>query len=232
MSKQIAAALAVATIAILPAFTGPAAAQLSGRAVPIDGDTIEVAGERVRLHGIDAPESDQICVDDVGAAYHCGERATRALAARIDSQVVTCRQTDTDRYGRAVAVCHRGEVDLNAAMVRDGWAVAFVEYATDYVAEEAQAKRDRRGIWAGRFVVPAAYRRGEPSQSEHGSSSPRAAQAQECSIKGNISKSGERIYHVPGGQFYDRTKIDKGAGEQWFCSEEEAVAAGWRRSMR
>jgi Staphylococcal nuclease homologue len=129
-------------------------------------------------------------------------------------------------------VCHRGEIDLNAAMVREGWAVAFIEYATDYLAEEARAKRDRRGIWAGRFVVPAAYRRGEPSQSEQDSSSPRVAQAQDCSIKGNISRSGERIYHVPGGTFYDRTKIDEGAGERWFCSEEEAVAAGWRRSMR
>ena len=58
------------------------------------------------------------------------------------------------------------------------------------------------------------------------------AQAQDCSIKGNISKSGERIYHVPGGQFYDRTKINEGAGERWFCSEEEAVTAGWRRSKR
>jgi hypothetical protein len=58
------------------------------------------------------------------------------------------------------------------------------------------------------------------------------SQAQDCSIKGNISRSGERVYHVPDGQFYDRTKIDPGAGERWFCSEEEAVAAGWRRSMR
>jgi hypothetical protein len=58
------------------------------------------------------------------------------------------------------------------------------------------------------------------------------AQAQDCSIKGNVSRSGERIYHVPGGRFYERTKINEGAGERWFCSEEEAAAAGWRRSRQ
>jgi hypothetical protein len=58
------------------------------------------------------------------------------------------------------------------------------------------------------------------------------AQAPDCLVKGNISKSGERIYHVPGGQFYDRTKINEAAGERIFCSEKEAVAAGWRRSLR
>jgi len=150
----------------------------------------------------------------------------------IDGQTVSCQQTDTDRYGRIVAVCHRGEVDLNAAIVREGWAVAFVEYATDYVAEEAQAKRDRSGIWGGKFIVPAAYRKDGRPQAEQRSPGSAVDQAQNCSIKGNISKAGERIYHVPGGSFYERTKIDQGAGERWFCTEQEAPAAGWRRSMR
>jgi endonuclease YncB( thermonuclease family) len=229
---HIPAALAATILAILLAFTGPAAAQVSGWAVPIDGDTIEIMGERVRLHGIDAPESDQKCTDAAGVAYPCGEQATRALRALIDGQNVSCRQTDTDKYGRIVAVCRRGEVDLNAAMVREGWAVAYVEYATDYVAEEAQAKSARRGIWGGKFIVPAAYRRGGQPEAEQRSPGPAVAQAQDCSIKGNISKSGERIYHVPGGTFYARTKIDEGAGERWFCTEQEAESAGWRRSKQ
>ena len=58
------------------------------------------------------------------------------------------------------------------------------------------------------------------------------APAQDCSIKGNVSRSGERIYHVPGGRFYDRTKINESAGERWFCSEEDALAAGWRRAKQ
>jgi hypothetical protein len=115
-------------------------------------------------------------------------------------------------------------------MVRDGWAVAFVEYATDYVAQESHAKRERRGIWGGKFVVPAAYRK----IARQGENSSRLAttQAQDCSITGNIGKSGERIYHLPGDAFYSRTKIDQGAGERWFCSEQEAQAAGWRRASR
>jgi endonuclease YncB( thermonuclease family) len=229
---HIPTALAATILAIPSAFTGLAAAQVSGWAVPIDGDTIEIAGERVRLHGIDAPESDQECTDAAGFVYRCGEQATGALRALIDGQTVSCQQIDTDKYGRIVAVCRRGDVDLNAAMVREGWAVAYVEYATDYVAEEAQAKRDRRGIWGGKFIVPAAYRRGGQAQAQQHSPAPAVAQAQECSIKGNISKSGERIYHVPGGTFYNRTKIDEGASERWFCTEQEAQAAGWRRSKQ
>ena len=113
-------------------------------------------------------------------------------------------------------------------MVREGWAVAFVEYATDYVAEEAQAKRERRGIWGGKFVVPAAYRKG----ARQGENRPRpaTAQAQDCSIKGNIAKSGERIYHMPWQTSYARTKIDERKGERWFCDEGEAERAGWRRA--
>jgi hypothetical protein len=80
--------------------------------------------------------------------------------------------------------------------------------------------------------VPAAYRRGGQPQAEQGSARRLVPQAQDCPIKGNIANSGERIYHVPGGEFYSRTKIDQGAGERWFCSEQEAQAAGWRRAAR
>jgi hypothetical protein len=109
--------------------------------------------------------------------------------------------------------------------------VAFVEYATDYVSEEGQAKRDRRGLWDGTFVMPAAYRKGVQQGGNRNRLAVTAA-AETCQIKGNIARSGEHIYHVPGGHFYSRTKIDESAGERWFCSEQEAEAAGWRRSMR
>ena len=197
---------------------------IAGRASVIDGDTIEVHGQRVRLHGIDAPESGQTCDDADGQPYRCGQRAASALDDLIAGRPVSCEQRDVDRYGRIVAVCAAAGVDVAEAMVREGWALAYRQYSTDYVDEEAQAEAEGAGMWAGTFVAPWDFR--------HGTDGAAPAAQGECIIKGNISSSGERIYHVPGGQYYNRTKIDEGKGERWFCSEAEAVAAGWRRAKR
>ena len=103
--------------------------------------------------------------------------------------------------------------------------MAYRKYSTAYLLEEA-AKSNRRGIWRGDFIPPWRWRRGDRLPGAEG-----AAPDGECRIKGNIS-SGGRIYHVPGGASYGRTKIDEAAGERWFCSPEEAEAAGWRRAKR
>jgi endonuclease YncB( thermonuclease family) len=140
--------------------TAAATADVTGDARVIDGDTIEVGGERVRLHGIDAPESRQRC----GAGevtWKCGEIATDVLVAAADGQVVRCEGSKRDRYGRLIAVCYAGEVNLNALMVRDGWALAFRRYAMDYVAEETAARAEQKGMWRGSFVAPWDWRRGE-----------------------------------------------------------------------
>ena len=93
-------------------------------ALVTDGDTVRLAGERVRLHGIDAPESKQTCVAG-GRRWRCGSEATRALARRIGGRPIACEERDRDRYGRIVAVCRvRGE-DLNRWMMRQGWALAY-----------------------------------------------------------------------------------------------------------
>jgi hypothetical protein len=112
-------------------------------------------------------------------------------------------------------------------MVFNGWALAYRKYSTDYVGQEQAAQEARRGIWRGQFVLPWEWRRGKRLLT---ASAPDNATG--CTIKGNISSSGEGIYHVPGGQYYDRTKINTAKGERWFCSEAEAVAAGWRKSKR
>lgn len=113
-------------------------------------------------------------------------------------------------------------------MVSSGWALAFREYSLDYVHQEQAASAAKAGMWQGEFVSPWEWRRIEHVVIEQTPS----GQAGECDIKGNISSSGERIYHVPGGQYYSRTKISPSKGERWFCSEAEAQAAGWRRSKR
>ena len=203
----------------------PAFADITGQPRVVDGDTLEIAGQHIRLHGIDAPESKQLCYLD-GKRWQCGKDAGNILSDLINHRPVTCEERDKDRYGRIVAVCNAGGEDLNAWMVLQGLAVAYRRYSLDYVDQEADAQLARRGVWATRFVLPWEWRRGKRlSQSA-------ANENQPCRIKGNISRSGERIYHVAGGRWYDRTKISPSKGERWFCSEEEAQAAGWRRAKQ
>ena len=217
-------ALAVASSAV-----GTAAAQstVDGIASVIDGDTLNIHGQRIRLHGIDAPESSQFCEKD-GKQYRCGQRAALALADKIGRATVRCEQRDIDRYKRIVAVCNLGNVDLNAWMVRQGWAIAYRQYSRDYVGDESAAQAEKAGIWAGRFIKPSRWRRGDRLAVESANEPADAS----CQIKGNISRSGERIYHVPGGRYYGPTRINESKGERWFCSEDEARKAGWRQSRQ
>lgn len=217
--RPIAALVTLLVAATLP---GLVHAELSGRASVIDGDSIEVAGREIRLHGIDAPEFMQTCLAG-GKSWRCGRRAARTLARRISGRRVVCTEKDRDRYGRIVARCRQGGEDLNAWLVANGWALAYRRHSRAYVDEEAAARAARRGIWRGEFVPPWEWRRSQRAQGKD---------FERCRIKGNISRKGERVYHVPGGRYYERTRIDLSKGERWFCSEAQARAAGWRRSSR
>lgn len=126
----------------------------AGVASVIDGDTLEIHGERIRLHGIDAPESAQLCRKPYGSQWRCGQKAAFALADRIGRQNVRCEGKERDRYGRLVAVCyHKGE-DLNAWMASQGWALAYRRYSRDYIGQERQAEASKAGIWSGTFAAP------------------------------------------------------------------------------
>ena len=201
-------------------------AQPSGRASVTDGDSLEIASQRVRLHGIDAPEWKQRCEAN-GRQWRCGQAAAQALKGQIGSQRVMCTPRDRDRYGRVVAVCRAGGVELNAWMVAEGWALAYRRYSTAYVDEERAAKAAKRGVWRGRLVAPWEWRRGKRLTGRATSS---AKESGQCRIKGNISRKGTRIYHMPGDMHYERTKINTGKGERWFCTQAEAREAGWRRA--
>ena len=127
----------------------------------VDADTLEVAGQKVRLQGIDAPESAQSCRQAGDQRYQCGEHATQALRTRIGPDAVTCTIEGRDRYMRALGICYAADgTDLNGWLVRQGHALAYRRYSTKYVPQEDQAKAAQAGLWAGAFIKPWDWRRG------------------------------------------------------------------------
>lgn len=136
-----------------------AAEPITGQASVIDGDTLEIHGVRIRLFGIDAPESAQHCKDAAGVDWRCGRDAAFALSDKIGRGVVACEPRDRDKYGRVVAVCQVRGTDLNGWLVREGWAVAYRSFSRVYVPAEASARAEGRGIWAGTFDLPSDWRR-------------------------------------------------------------------------
>ena len=127
---------------------------IQGTASVIDGDTIEIRGQRIRLDAIDAPESSQLCLDAAGKRYRCVQKSAFALADMIGRTIVSCEPKGRDRYKRIIAVCLKGETNLNAWMVFQDWAVAHRKYGIDYIPQEDDARLARRGIWAGSFEMP------------------------------------------------------------------------------
>jgi endonuclease YncB( thermonuclease family) len=126
-----------------------AVAETAGRTPVIDGDTIEIRGQRIRLYGIDSPESAQLCKANQ-KTYRCGQQAALALADRIGERTVRCQERDRDRYGRTVAVCYAGGEDRDRCMVRKEWAMAFRKYSLDYIDAENDARRGQMRHLAGR----------------------------------------------------------------------------------
>lgn len=136
----------------------PAEGEIVGVASVIDGDTLELHGRRIRLDGIDAPESSQSCVRD-GAKERCGQVAALHLADMIGRQTVRCETLDVDRYGRDIATCWLGDQNLNEAMVSAGQAVAYRRYSKRYVGAEVEARAAGAGVWGTEFDMPWDYRR-------------------------------------------------------------------------
>jgi endonuclease YncB( thermonuclease family) len=229
----------------------PVTAGPSGTIHVVDGDTFKIDGTTVRLHAIDAPETDQMCGDANSPAWACGDWVRNKTRQMYEGRSAICVATDTDRYGRTVAKCSVDGQDVGEQLVSDGLAFAYRQYGMDYDLVEKGAAVNGRGLHGTGIMSPAAFRSAQRAKARpttlaqntgaktvtvnRGKSTKRSGLPNivnsNCTIKGNVSlSSGERIYHVPGQEFYSKTRISPTKGERWFCSEAEARAAGWRKA--
>ena len=198
----------------------------------VDGDTIDVLIEgrelRVRYIGIDTPET----VDPRRPVGCFGREASERNRQLVEGRAVGLERdvSETDQYGRLLRYVWVDGQMVNAALAEEGYATATayppdVRYAELFAALEAEAREESRGLWGSACATPEPPPAGDGPCDFSGSNEP--------VIKGNISvHTGEKIYHVPGGEYYDETVINEAKGERWFCTEAEAVAAGWRKSKR
>lgn len=195
----------------------------------IDGDTLELNGERHRLFGIDAPEAGATCIDTQARFWPCGEHATQRLRELTQHRAVRCEAVpgERDGYGRRISRCRADGIDVADRLVRDGLAWAYVKYSREHSEAQAQARQARRGVWQARNEPPWRMRARRRAERDALAEAREPTADAACRIKGNVSASG-RIYHLPGSRDYAATRISTRRGERWFCSEADALAAGWR----
>src|SRR3989338_2427140 len=193
----------------------------------IDGDTIEIeGGKKVRYIGIDTPET----VDPRKPVQCFGVEASNKNKELVSGKRVRLEKdvSETDKYGRLLRYIYIGDTFVNLELVKQGFAYSStyppdVKHQSQFTEAQRQAKEQNKGLWSSCPVAtPTPTVTATPSTTQQPSS---------CDIKGNISSSDEKIYHVPGCASYNATKIDEARGEKWFCSETEALAAGWRKAL-
>jgi endonuclease YncB( thermonuclease family) len=197
---------------------------LQGRAEAVSGDLVRVAGTTVRLAGIEAPERQQTCGAG-GRRYQCGAAAQAALGRLVNGRALTCTLSGTDPAGRPLASCTRGTTDINGELVRQGHVFAASGLFASYAALEREARAAKAGLWVGGEAErPSEFRAKVWEEAKR-----RAPDG--CPIKGLVTGR-ERVYVLPWSPDYERGRIQKARGERWFCSEQEALAAGWKPALR
>ena len=198
-------------------------------AIVLDGDTLTLGGTKSRLDGIDAPEFNQICLDEKGQPWKCGFAARDALAKLIANRSVRCEDKGPDKVHpeRRIGICtvEGMDITLNKWLVREGWALNFEPYAKGrFLADQADAANNRRAMWKGCFAAPTNWRHWKKDAPLMGSPCPPDAAPRifDCLITGSRTQK----YHDPGCPSYDSlTHVVK-----WFCSEDEARAEGYTKA--
>jgi endonuclease YncB( thermonuclease family) len=222
------------------------AADITGTAKVREGDTVVIGNSRIRLGGIDAPGVDQLCLNNAGERWTCGVAARDELIKYAENKTWTCHVRQTDRRGRQVARCEVDGEDIQKWMVKSGWALSYVRVSHDYDADEKTAREAKAGMWQGAFIAPWDWRvrnkktvmlgTGKVPDNAHAillaSASGEVAPSPDCTIKGNVNGAGECIYHKPTSRWYARIQMHISKGTRWFCSVEDAEAAGCRETKR
>src|ERR1041385_8016536 len=222
------------------------AADISGVPKIREGDSIVIGAARIRLGGIDAPSTDQLCLNTRGERWACGVAARDELIKHVGTKSWTCQTRTTDRRGRTVARCQVDGEDIQKWLAANGWALALVRVTKDYEPDEKAAREAKAGMWQGAFIAPWDWRvrnkktavLGAVKPPPHAnaillaSASGPVAPSPDCTIKGNVNRSGECIYHRPTSRWYAKIQMKISKGTRWFCSVEEAEAAGCRETRR
>ena len=222
------------------------AADIVGVAKIRDGDQVQIGTSRIRLGGIDAPSVDQLCLNNNGDRWTCGVAARDELARHVDNKSWTCHPRQTDRRGRIVARCEVEGEDIQKWLVQSGWAIAYSRFSHDYDADEKSARDGKVGMWQGAFIAPWDWRVRNKKTAILGATKPPdnanaillasasgpVAPSPDCTIKGNVNRAGECIYHRPTSRWYAQIQMRISKGTRWFCSVEEAEAAGCRETRR
>ena len=201
----------------------------------VDGDTIDVligtTTQRIRLIGVNTPE-----IVDPRKPVECfGREASQKAREFLDNKIVYLEPDDTqdnhDKYGRLLRYVWRADgLFYNLEIIKQGYAYEYTyftpyQYQAEFKQAQAYAREHKLGLWAE--DVCAAANNTKISASASSALPPNA----DCDIKGNVASSGEKIYHLPTCDYYAKTVINLEQGERWFCSEEEAVAVGWRKAQ-
>ena len=131
---------------------------ITGHVMVIDADTLKIGKNRIRLLGIDAPETKQTCFIK-NEEWECGKQATIALKKLINSNIVRCETTGKDQYKRYIAECYVINKNINQWLVQNGWAIAYRYYSKKFVDDEKIARINKLGIWQGNFIEPYLYRK-------------------------------------------------------------------------
>jgi endonuclease YncB( thermonuclease family) len=223
------------------------AADLTGVPKIREGDSIQIGSTRIRLGGIDAPSVDQLCLNNTGERWTCGVAARDELIKHVGDKSWTCHPRQAaDRRGRIVARCEVDGEDIQKWLVKSGWALSYTRFSHDYEADEKAAREAKAGMWQGAFIAPWDWRvrnkkttilgAAKPPPNAHAillaSASGSVAPSPDCTIKGNVNSSGECIYHTPQSRWYTQIRMQIAKGTRWFCSVEDAEAAGCRETRR